>query len=101
MDEAKLEEYLRMVGKANFVKYFEQLNDPTLTNQAVAEYIVDDSGCSSKSALGRRVGPARSIIRAGQSRAAMLLISDSNRLPRHIVESAARIAKWLEVTGNP
>ena len=100
MDEAKLEEYLRMVGKTNFVKYFEQLNDPTLTNQAVAEYIVDDSGCSSKSALGRRVGPARSIIRAGQSRAAMLNISRS-RVSNRIKQLAGEIAKSLEVTDSP
>lgn len=101
MDEAKLEKDLQMIGKANFVKYFDQLNDFTLTNQAVAEYIVDDSSCTSKSALGRRVEPARRIIRAGQARAAMLSISRSTRLSRHVVHQAAEIAKSLEVTGNP
>ena len=101
MDEAKLEESLRMIGKANFVEYFEQLADVTLTNQAVAEHIVNDSGCAYKSALGRRVGPARSIIRAGQARDAMLLISGSTRLAPRVVQRAAEIAKSLEKAGVP
>lgn len=101
MDEAKLEESLQRIGKANFVDYFEQLSDFTLTNRAVAEHIVTDSACTYKSALGQRVEHGRRIIRAGQARDAMLLISRSTRLDPPVVHRAAEIAKSLEKAGDP
>ena len=101
MDESRVKTYVDMVGKETFVTFYVQLSDLSQPEQVVAEFIASELGCTYDNALAFRVKPARRIIEAGQSRAAMLLVSDSNRLPRHIVESAARIAKWLEVTGNP
>lgn len=100
MDETRVKNYVEMVGKETFVTFYEQLADFTQPEQVVAEFIASELGCTYDNALGFRVKPARRIIQAGQSRAAMLLISDSVRLPSHIVESAARIAKSLEGAGN-
>ena len=95
MDGTKLAVYVDMIGKANFVNYFQQYADFSLSNQVVAQYISDDLPCTYKSALGRRVGPARTIIRAGRARDAMLLISRSQGLSGHVRQAAAEIAGSL------
>ena len=101
MDESRVKSNVEMVGKETFVTFYEHLADLSQPEQVVAEFIASELGCTYDNALGFRVKPARRIIEAGQSRAAMLLISDSARLPRHIVESAAKIAKSLEGAGSP
>ena len=101
MDEAQLEGYLRTIGKECFVTFFAQLSDFSQTDQVVAEFIAGELSITyqrvvtSQSALTWRVKPARTIIRAGQSREAMLLISRSSRLPSHITQAAANIARSL------
>lgn len=96
MNDAKLENYLKMTGKANFVNYFQHFADFSLSNQMVAQYISDDLPCTYKSALGRRVEPARMIIRAGQSKSALLHISRASRLPERVKQAAREIADSLE-----
>ena len=103
MDEAQLERCLRSIGKESFVTFFPQLADFSQTDQAVAEFIACDLSrthqrvVTSQSALTWRVKPARRIIRAGQAMAAMLLISRSSKLPVHVTQVAADIAKSLGV----
>lgn len=103
MNESQLNKALLTIGKESFVTFFAQLSDFNQTDEAVAEFIA--SGLSSarkevvtsQSALTWRVKPARRIIKAGQSGAAMLLISRSTRLPNHITLAAADMAKSLGV----
>ena len=103
MDEAQLEKYLRMIGKECFVTFFARLSDFSQTDQVVAEFIAGKLSLTyrrvvtSQNALTWRVKPARTIIRAGQSREAMLLISRSSRLPSHVTQAAANIARALGV----
>lgn len=99
MDEANVEKNLGMVGKKNFVTFYEQLADLSQTDQVVAEAIAAKLGCTYKNALDLRVDPSRRIIRAGQSRAAMLNVSRS-RVSNHIKQLAGEIAKSLEGAGN-
>ena len=100
MDEANVELNLGIVGKENFVTYYEQLADLSQTDQIVAEAIAAKLRRTYKNALDFQVDPSRRIIRAGQSRAAMLNISRS-RVSNRIKQLAGEIAKSLEGTGNP
>ena len=92
VDEAKVEKYLRMVGKQVFVTYYELLSDFDLPDNEVAGLISSDGGYTFDSALTLRVKPARTLIRAGQGRTALLSISRSTRLPAHVKQWASELA---------
>ena len=92
VDEAKLERYLELIGKETFVRFFEQLSDFSLSKQDVAQHIANELGCTYSAALTWRVSPARTIIRAGNSKAALLRISQSARLPDYVTKAAAALA---------
>ena len=100
MDESRVKSNVEMVGKETFVTFYEHLADLSQPEQVVAEFIASELGCTYDNALALRVKPARRIIEAGQSRAAMLNISRS-RVSNRIKQLAGEIAKSLEDAGNP
>ena len=95
MDESNVERDLGMVGKANFVTFYEQLSDFSQTDQEVAGVIAAKLGCTYENALTFRVQPSRKIIQVGHSKAALLNVSRS-RVPNRIRQLAGEIAKSLE-----
>ena len=102
MDEAKLAIQVDMIAKLTFVIYHDLLADFSQTDQAVAELLSRKLSHPGKeitlqNALTWRVLPARKIIKAGQAKEAMLLISrsDSPRLSKQIKQKAAEIAEQL------
>ena len=92
MDVDKLESCLQMIGKRTFVKYYELFVDFSLSDQQIAETIARDLGCTYDNAMGWRVKPARTVIRAGQGRNALRIISGSNRLSPDITQKASELA---------
>ena len=76
MNDYQLERNLRSVGKEIFVAYFEQFNDPQVTNKAVASLLFDECSFTWKSCQSR-TSHARSIIREGRAIDALENIRDS------------------------
>ncbi len=101
MNDQQLEENLRRIGKECFVTFFGELCDFELLDETVARYIEEDWGRDYDAALTWRVKPARRIIRAGQSRNALLICSKSRKLPRHIRDKAAILADNLAPSPPP
>ena len=95
MDEAKVNRNLTLIGKQSFVNYFDLLADFELTDSKVAEHIASELGCTFDNALSWRVKPARTLIRAGQGKTALLIISRSNRLPRDVTQRALDLAATM------
>ena len=93
MDEAKVNRDLALIGKQSFVNFFELLADFDLPDSEVADYIAGELGCTVENALSWRVKPARTLIRAGQAKTALLIISGSNRLPSHVTGRASDLAQ--------
>ena len=91
MDEAKVETYLGMIGKRTFMTYYELLADLALPDNEIADLIASDLDCTSDSAMTFRVNPARKLIRAGQAKTALLIVSRS-RLPDDITQRASELA---------
>ena len=92
MDEAKVNRDLALIGKQSFVNFFELLADFDLPDSEVADYIASELGCTVENALSWRVKPARTLIRAGQAKTALLIIGGSNRLPSHVTRRASDLA---------
>ena len=95
MDDLQLDRYLRSVGKECFVTFFGELCDRELLDETVARYIAEDWGRDRSAALTRRVYPARKIIDAGRARDALIVCSNSKRLPLHIRDKATVLAESL------
>ena len=95
MDDLQLERYLQSVGKECFVTFFGELSDRELLDETVARYIAEDWGRDRSAALTRRVYPARKIIDAGRAKDALIICSNSRRLPFHIRDKAAALAGSL------
>jgi probable addiction module antidote protein len=95
MDEAKVNRDLAIIGKQAFVSYFELLADFNLPDNEIAEVIASDLGCTYDNAMSWRVKPARTLIRAGQAKTALLIISQSKRLPPNITQKALDLATAL------
>lgn len=103
MDEAKLERYLTAIGKQNFVTYYDLLADFDLPDNEVADLIASDLDSTFDNAMSWRVKPARRLIRAGQAKTTLLIVSRSTRLPGHIKQRASELAlgaatKWIDPT---
>ena len=92
MDEAKVNRDLALIGKQSFVKFFELLADFDLPDSELADYIASELGCTVENAMSWRVKPARTLIRAGQGKTALLIISKSIRLPGHVTQRAFELA---------
>lgn len=92
MDEYKVERYLRIIGKQTFVTYYGLLANFELPDEEVAGLIASELDTTLDSAMSWRVKPARSLIRAGQANAALLMVSQSARLPGRISQLAAELA---------
>ena len=95
MDDTQLDRTLRSVGKECFVKYFRQFSDRSLSGEAMARLLVEREGYQSVSANGFRVRGARRIMEAGRAKDALLIVSDSPRVPQHIRDKAASLAACL------
>ena len=95
MNDNQLRRNLTSVGKECLVTYFEQFNNPQLSNQDIAEQIQKDRGYTWKSCQSR-TSHARSIIREGRARDALENISDSGRVrDQRIRDKAALLAASL------
>ena len=92
MDEAKVNRHLGIIGKQTFVTYFELLADLELPDDEVADLIASELGCTFENAMSWRVKPARALVRAGQAKTALMIISRSNRLPRDVASMASELA---------
>ena len=97
-DEARVERYLALIGKVSFVTFFELLSDFDLPDSEVAEYMAGELGRTVESAMSWRVKPARTLIRAGQAKTALLIIGQSKRLPPHVTQRALDLA--IAVSGQ-
>ena len=95
MDEAKVNRDLALIGKQSFVSFFELLADFDLPEGEVAEYIAGELGCTVENALSWRVKPARTLIRAGQGKTALQIISQSRRLPSDVTRRAFDLAETM------
>ena len=71
MDEAKVERYLRSIGKQAFVTYYELLAGSDLPDNEIADLIAREMDSSFDNAMSWRVKPARTLIRAGQAETAL------------------------------
>ena len=95
MDEAKVNRDLALIGKQSFVNFFELLADFELSDGEVAEHVASKLACNVDNAMSWRVKPARKLIRDGQAKTALLIISQSRRLPPHITRRAFNLAEGL------
>lgn len=95
VDDARANRDLSIIGKQTFVTYFEILVDFSIPDNEVADFIASELGCTPENALSWRVKPARNLIRAGQSKTGLQIISRSNRLPSHITHRASELAEAI------
>ena len=94
MDDQQLKRTLRLVGMVCFIKYFRELSNLSLSNQSVAEMLMEREMYTDKSCISR-VSHARSIIRAGRARDALLMIAGSDNVSRCTAEKAKAQADGL------
>ena len=92
MDEAKVERYLGIIGKQTFVTYYKLLADFDLPDNEIADLIASELDSTYENAMSWRVKPARTLIRAGQAKTALLMVSRSARLPAHVTQRASELA---------
>ena len=74
MNDHQLQRNLQSVGMACFVKYFDELANPSLPNRTVIQILRERELYTEKSCQSR-VSTARSIIQAGRAADALLLIA--------------------------
>ena len=91
MDDAQLKRYLQSVGMECFVTYYRRFADYSLSNEDVAAILVNEMKYASKASRAR-VSTARSIIKAGLARDALIIISKSVRVPASVKDEADGIA---------
>ena len=98
VDDARVNRDLSIIGKQTFVTYFEVLVDFSIPDNEVADFIASELGCTPENAVSWRVKPARNLIRAGQAKTGLQIISQSNRLPSHITKRASELAETISET---
>ena len=94
MDDQQLNRALRSVGMSCFIKYFRELSNLSLSNQSVGEMLMERETYTDKSCISR-VSKARSIIRAGRDRDALLMIANAANVSGHTAEQARALADGL------
>ena len=93
MNDEQLDRNLRSIGKECFVTYFREFCDLTLSKE-VAAVIKSEMDYTDKS-CNPRTSHARSIIKAGRDRDALIIISKSGRVPASVRDEADRIIATL------
>ena len=93
MNDQQLNRRLQSVGMTCFIKYFREFSNWSLSNQAVAEVLMEHEPYTEKSCKSR-VTHARSIIGAGRTEDALLMIANAN-VPHWVSEQAKEFAKEL------
>ncbi len=94
MQRERLIRYLKSVGKACFVKYFELFNDDSIQNHEIAQTIKEED-CYTDKACNSRTGHARMIIREGGAEEALRIIVESRRLEIGVVRQAEKLLKGI------
>ncbi len=92
MDRREIESHLREIGKGCFVNYYLNLNQLSIPDEALAEFMTEQEGWVYSSTLHIRVKRSREIIRAGQGKFALLICASSSGLPRDIRDKAWELA---------
>ena len=93
MNDQQLGRTLKSVGKECFVTYFREFSNPSLSNEDIAEILMQDRRYTDDSCRSRP-GHARGIIRAGRAKDALIDISVS-RVPPEIRRRAGELAATL------
>ena len=96
MTEQQLNRLLQSIGKAVFVEFYDAFADPRLPNDVIAGRIVEYVKAKrqkdvSYHAAKTRVSKARSILKSGNGRVALLNCSQS-RIPEEFQLKAGRLA---------
>lgn len=91
MNDQQLDRNLKSIGKECFVTYFKYFADSSLSNEYVARRLKTERGYTDQSCQSR-TGHARSIIKAGRAKDALIIISQSKSVPMQIREKARALA---------
>lgn len=94
MTDHQLRRNLQSVGMACFVKYFDELANPSLPNRTVIQILREREPYTEKSCQSR-VGHARSIIQAGRALDALLLIAAASKMDYRTAQQAKALADDL------
>ena len=91
MNDQQLDRNLKSIGKECFVTFFKYFADSSLSNQYIAKRLKTERGYTDH-ACQSRTGHARSIIKAGRAKDALINISQSKNVPMQIREKARAFA---------
>ena len=91
MNDQQLDRNLKSIGKECFVTYFKYFADSSLSNEYVARGLKTERGYTDH-ACQTRTSHARSIIKAGRAKDALIIISQSKSVPMQIKEKARALA---------
>ena len=94
MNDQQLQRNLQSMGMACFVKYFGEFANNALPNPAVVE-ILRERESYTPASCANRVSKARSIIKAGRARDALLMIANAGNASKHTAEQAKALANGL------
>ena len=94
MNDVQLDRNLRSIGKECFVTYFWRFHNLSVPNREIALQIQEERGYT-WNACQNRTSAARSIIKAGRAKDAMIIISKSERLAHRTRKEAREIASRL------
>ncbi len=92
MDDKQLERSLRSVGMGCFVKYFREFSDHRLAREDIIELLMKNEGYK-ESGCKTRVSQSRRIIGIGRAVDALKMVSESERVPPHVVDEARRLMR--------
>ena len=100
MTDQQLKRNLQTAGMACFVKYFDALTNLALPNPEVVKIVQQHESYADQSCKSR-VSHARSVIRAGRTHDALLLIAASASVKSEIAEQAKTLADALPPAASP
>ena len=88
MNDTQLYRHINSVGKRCFVEYFEYFADESIFRNVLIELMYSKEKWST---CGNRISTARSIIRAGRAKDALLIIADAKKVSKAIRDEARRL----------
>lgn len=91
MNDGQLERSINSIGKACFVKYFDNFSNKSISREDLIEKLMETEGYK-ESGCVTRVAQARRIIDAGRSKDALIIIASSNRVPLAVSKRANQLA---------
>jgi 5'(3')-deoxyribonucleotidase len=94
MDDTQLTVYLRSVGKACFIKYYNFFSDPELSNEDLVEIMKNAEGYTVRTCQSR-ISKSRQIIKKGRLLDALNMIVGSQRIEQKLVAKAISIKESL------